>query len=146
MPQRSKRSIKFQRKLARTFNKQRTAKNNKQRVNNFSRKSEHQLKIYKDLIDSQIDLRNLAIERGDHEMYAHSNKILMLMILDLASYGTKKAAKLANQYSEKTGIKIDEEKLKRRLNTLPTAKNTIRKIQNTANHPPSGSIAPGWVW
>lgn len=146
MPQRSKRSIKFQRTLARTFNKQRTAKNNKQRINNFSRKSEHQLKIYKDLIDSQIDLRNLAVERGDHEMYAHSNKILMLMILDLAAYGTKKAVKLANKYSEKTGIKIDEKKLKRRLNTLPTAKNTVKKIQNTANHPPSGSIAPGWVW
>jgi len=146
MSQRSKRSIKAQRKLSRTYTKQRTAKNNKQKRNDLTRKSEHQLKIYKELIDSQIELRNLAIERGDHEMYAHSNKILMLMILDLAAHGTKKAAKLANQYSNRTGIKINEKKIKERLNTLPTAKNTIRKIKNTVNHPPAGSIAPGWVW
>ena len=146
MSQRSKRSIKAQRKLSRTYTKQRTAKNNKQKRNDLTRKSEHQLKIYKELIDSQIELRNLAIERGDHEMYAHSNKILMLMILDLAAHGTKKAAKLANQYSKRTGIKINEKKIKERLNTLSTAKNTIRKIKNTVNHPPAGSIAPGWVW
>lgn len=146
MPHRSRKSIKAQRSLARSYSKQRTAKNNKQRRNNLTRKSDYNFKIQKELMDSQIDLRNLAIERGDHEMYAHSNKILMLMILDLAAHGTKKAAKLANQYSEKTGIKIDEKKLKRRLNTFPNAKNTVKKIQNTANHPPSGSIAPGWVW
>ena len=146
MSHRSRRSIKAQRSLSRSYSKQRTSKNNKQRRTNLTRKSEHEFKMQKELIDSQIDLRNLAIERGDHEMYAHSNKILMLMILDLAAHGTKKAAKLANKYSEKTGIKIDEKQLKKRLNTLPTAKNTIRKIQNTANHPPSGSIAPGWVW
>ena len=68
------------------------------------------------------------------------------MIIDLASYRTKKAAKLANKYSEKTGIKIDEKKLKERLNTLPTAKNTVKSIQNTANNPPAGSIAFGWKW
>jgi hypothetical protein len=146
MSQRSKRSIKAQRSLQRTYSKQKTAKNNKQKRNNFTRKSDHQLKVYKELIESQIDLRNLAVEKGDHEMYAHSNKILMLMILDLAAQGTKKAAKLANQYSERTGIKIDEKKLKERINALPTAKNTVKKIKNTANHPPPGSIAAGWVW
>ena len=134
MSQRSKRSIKAQRKLARTYNKQKTSKNNKQLRTNQTRKSNHQLKLYEDLIDNQIKVRNLAIERGDHEMYAHSNKILILMIIDLASYGTKKAAK------------IDEKKLKERLNTLPTAKNTVKSIQNTANKPPAGSIAFGWKW
>ena len=127
MSQRSKRSIKAQRKLSRTYTKQRTAKNNKQKRNDLTRKSEHQLKIYKELIDSQIELRNLAIERGDHEMYAHSNKILMLMILDLAAHGTKKAAKLANQYSKRTGIKINEKKNKRKIKYSSNCKKYYKK-------------------
>jgi hypothetical protein len=145
MSQRSQRSIKAQRSLSQ-IHKSRTAKNNKQKRTTLSRKTDFEFKIARKQLDNQIDIRELAIERGDHEMYAHSNKILMLMILDLASYGTKKAVKLANQYSDRTGLKIDEKKLKKRLNTLPTARNTVKKIQNTANHPPSGSIAPGWVW
>ena len=145
MSQRSRRSIKFQRSLSHKH-KSRTAKNNKYNKQLMSRKSTMEFKNAQKLIDNQIDIRNLAIERGDQEMYAYSNKILLLMILDLASKGTKKAVKLANQYSEKTGIEINERKLKKRLNSLPTAKSVVKKIQNTANHPPSGSIAAGWRW
>ena len=147
MSRRSMRSIQKQRSLSRRHNhKTMTAKNTKQLKSTMTKKVDFEMKAMKKQIDSQIEIRQTAIDRGDHEMYAHANKILILMILDLIAIGTKKAAKLANQYKEKTGLEINEKQLQKRLNTLPTAKNTIKKIRNTANHPPPGSIASGWVW
>jgi len=147
MSRRSMHSIQKQRSLSRSHNhKKMTAKNTKQLKSVMSKTVDFEMKTMKKQIDSQIEIRQTAIDRGDHEMYAHANKILILMILDLIAIGTKKAAKLANQYKEKTGLEINEKQLQKRLNTLPTAKNTIKKIRNTANHPPPGSIASGWVW
>ena len=145
MSYRSHRSIKAQRSLSRKH-KTRTAKNNKQTIRTMKVKTKIDFKKAKTQLENQYNISTTAIERGDHEMYAYSNKILLFMILDLASHGTKKAVKLANKYSEKTGIKINEKMVKKHLSKIPTARNTIKKIQNTANHPPSGSLAPGWVW
>lgn len=145
MSYRSHRSIKARRSLSRKH-KTRTAKNNKQNIRTMKVKTKIDFKKAKTQLENQYNISTTAIERGDHEMYAYSNKILLFMILDLASHGTKKAVKLANKYSEKTGIKINEKMVKKHLSKIPTARNTIKKIQNTANHPPSGSLAPGWVW
>ena len=96
-------------------------------------------------IDAQVELRDFAFQRGNLEVYAYSNKIIMVLLLQLVAHGTKKAVKLANEYSEKTGVEIDESKLDNRIGKLPTVKNTVGQIQASFNAPASVS-ALGWKW
>ena len=148
MPYKSKRSIRsqsMQQRLTQKY-KTRTAKNTKQLRRTMTIKAALDYKKVKNQFDNQIKIRDYALQEGNLEVYAYSNKILLVMLLNLMTHGTKKAAKLANQYSERTGIKINEKKLKERLNIFPTAKNTVKSVQNSYFKPPSTSIAAGWRW
>ena len=100
---------------------------------------------YKNQIDAHIELRQFALQRGNLEVYAYSNKIILVILLQLVAHGTKKAVKLANEYSKKTGVEIDESKLDNRISQLPTVKNTVSQIKSSYNAPPP-STALGWVW
>ena len=100
---------------------------------------------YKNQIDAHIELRQFALQKGNLEVYAYSNKIILVLLLQLVAHGTKKAVKLANEYSEKTGVEIDESKLDERISRIPTVKNTVGEIQASFNAPASVA-ALGWEW
>ena len=141
MPQSKQSRIRTQR---RTISKP-TKKNNKSRRRVMIKKTKMDYNDYKNQIDAHIELRQFALQRGNLEVYAYSNKIILVLLLQLVAHGTKKAVKLANEYSEKTGVEIDESKLDNRISQLPTVKNTVSQIKSSYNAPPS-TAALGWVW
>ena len=124
--------------------KYKRSKNSKTARHTMVKKHRINLKRIDNEIKQQIKLRNIAIEESDLEMKKYSNKILAVLLLQLLSTGTKKAAKMANKYSEKTGIELDEHKLRKQLNKLPNLKNTVSQVRKSYYNPPTGSIAAGW--
>ena len=141
MPQSKQSRIRTQR---RTISKP-TKRNNRSRRRVMIKKTKMDYNDYKNQIDAHIELRQFALQQGNLEVYAYSNKIILVLLLQLVAHGTKKAVKLANEYSEKTGVEIDESKLDNRISQLPTVKNTVSQIKSSYNAPPS-TAALGWVW
>ena len=141
MPQSKQSRIKTKR---RTISKP-TKRNNRSRRRVMIKKTKMDYNEYKNQIDAHIELRQFALQQGNLEVYAYSNKIILVLLLQLIAHGTKKAVKLANEYSEKTGVEIDESKLDNRISQLPTVKNTVNQIKSSYNAPPS-TAALGWVW
>ena len=141
MPQSKQSRIRTQR---RTISKP-TKRNNKSRRRVMIKKTKMDYNDYKNQIDAHMELREFALQQGNLEVYAYSNKIILVLLLQLVAHGTKKAVKLANEYSEKTGVEIDESKLDNRISQLPTVKNTVSQIKSSYNAPPS-TAALGWVW
>ena len=122
-----------------------TVKNHKSKKRVMIKKTKMDYKNIQKQIDAQVELRDFAFQKGNLEVYAYSNKIIMVLLLQLVAHGTKKAVKLANEYSEKTGVEIDESKLDNRIGKLPTVKNTVGQIQASFNAPASVA-ALGWKW
>ena len=122
-----------------------SAKNSKMNKTVMIKKTKMDHKNIKKQLDAQIEVRDFALQKGNLEVYAYSNKIIMVLLLQLLAQGTKKAVKLANEYSEKTGLEIDESKLDKKLNQLPSVKNTVSQIQSSYHAPPS-TAALGWIW
>ena len=141
MPQSKRSRIRTQRK---TISKP-TKRNNRSRRRVMIKKTKMDYNDYKNQIDAHIELRQFALQKGNLEVYAYSNKIILVLLLQLVAHGTKKAVKLANEYSEKTGVEIDESKLDERISQLPTVKNTVSQIKSSYNAP-APSTALGWVW
>jgi len=141
MPQSKQSRIRTQR---RTISKP-TKRNNRSRRRVMIKKTKMDYNDYKNQMDAHIELREFALQQGNLEVYAYSNKIILVLLLQLVAHGTKKAVKLANEYSEKTGVEIDESKLDNRISQLPTVKNTVSQIKSSYNAPPS-TAALGWVW
>ena len=141
MPQSKQSRIKTKR---RTISKP-TKRNNRSSRRVMIKKTKMDYNDYKNQIDAHIELRQFALQQGNLEVYAYSNKIILVLLLQLIAHGTKKAVKLANEYSEKTGVEIDESKLDNRISQLPTVKNTVSQIKSSYNAPPS-TAALGWVW
>ena len=141
MPQSKQSRIRTQR---RTISKP-TKRNNRSRRRVMIKKTKMDYNDYKNQIDAHMELREFALQQGNLEVYAYSNKIILVLLLQLVAHGTKKAVKLANEYSEKTGVEIDESKLDNRISQLPTVKNTVSQIKSSYNAPPS-TAALGWVW
>ena len=141
MPQSKQSRIRTQRK---TISKP-TKRNNRSRRRVMIKKTKMDYNDYKNQIDAHIELRQFALQRGNLEVYAYSNKIILVLLLQLVAHGTKKAVKLANEYSEKTGVEIDESKLDERISRIPTVKNTVGEIQASFNAPASVA-ALGWEW
>ena len=131
------------RKIPKSLSRQRTTKNNRlsRRIN--SKKSNLELKKLEESIKSQAKIQEYAIQIENHEMHAHANKILLILMVNLVAKKTEESIKLANKYSKKTGIKIPEINLKSK---VPSPSSTVKQIKNSYHHPPRGSIAPGWVW
>lgn len=140
MPQSKRTKVKTHRSLPRQ-----TTRNTKSRRKVMINKTRLDYKNLQKQLDSQIEIREFALQKGNLEVYAYSNKIIMVLLLQLLAQGTKKAVKLANEYSEKTGLEIDESKLDKKLNQLPSVKNTVSKIQSSYHAPPS-TAALGWIW
>ena len=148
MPYKSKRSIRsqsMQQRLTQKY-KTRTAKNTKQLRRTMTKKAALDYKKVKKQLEEQVKIRDYALQEGNLEVYAYSNKILLVMLLNLMAHGTKKAVKMANKYGEKTGININEKSLHKKLNILPRVNNTVKSVQNSYFKPPSTSIAAGWRW
>tara|TARA_X000000950_G_C13784726_1_gene606688 strand:+ start:560 stop:985 length:426 start_codon:yes stop_codon:yes gene_type:complete len=122
-----------------------TKRNNRSRRRVMIKKTKMDYNDYKNQIDAHIELRQFALQKGNLEVYAYSNKIILVLLLQLVAHGTKKAVKLANEYSEKTGVEIDESKLDERISRIPTVKNTVGEIQASFNAPASVA-ALGWEW
>ena len=101
------------------------------------------MKKLEESIKSQAKIQEYAIQLENHEMYANANKILIILLVNLAAKKTDESIRIANKYSKKTGIKIPEINLKSK---VPSPKSTVKQIKNNYHHPPRGSIAPGWVW
>ena len=140
MPQSKRTKVKTHRSLPRQ-----TTRNTKSRRKVMINKTRLDYKNLQKQLDGQIEIREFALQKGNLEVYAYSNKIIMVLLLQLLAQGTKKAVKLANEYSEKTGLEIDESKLDKKLNQLPSVKNTVSKIQSSYHAPPS-TAALGWIW
>jgi hypothetical protein len=140
MPQSKRTKVKTHRTLSRQ-----TTRNTKSRRKVMINKTRLDYKNLQKQLDSQIEIREFALQKGNLEVYAYSNKIIMVLLLQLLAQGTKKAVKLANEYSEKTGLEIDESKLDKKLNELPSVKNTVSQIQSSYHAPPS-TAALGWIW
>lgn len=130
-------------KIPKSLSRQRTTRNNRQSRRINSRKSNLELKKLEESIKSQAKIQEYAIQIENHEMYAHANKILLILLVNLAAKKTDASIKLANKYSKKTGIKIPNLNL---TSKVPSPSSTVKQIKNSYHHPPSGSIAPGWVW
>lgn len=145
MPYRSKKSIKVQRGLSQKY-KTLTSKNIKQLRRTMTRKAVLDYKKVKEQFDNQVKIRDYALQEGNLEVYAYSNKILLVMLINLMAHGTTKAVKMANKYSKKTGININEKSLHKKLSILPRVNNTVKSVQNSYFKPPSTSIAAGWRW
>ena len=141
MPQSKRSKVKTQR---RPLSKQ-TTRNTKSKRKVMINKTRLDYKNMKKQLDGQIEIREFALQKGNLEVYAYSNKIIMVLLLQLLAQGTKKAVKLANEYSEKTGLEIDESKLNKKIDKLPTVRNTVSEIQSSFNAPPS-TAALGWEW
>ena len=101
-----------------------SVKNNKTRKKVMIQKTRFDYKNIQKQLDAQVEIR---------------------LLIQLLANGSKKAVKLANSYSEKTGIEVDESMLNNKISKLPTLKNTVSKIQSSYNAPPS-TTALGWVW
>ena len=140
MPQSKRTKVKTHRPLSKQ-----TTRNTKSKRKVMINKTRLDYKNMKKQLDGQIEIREFALQKGNLEVYAYSNKIIMVLLLQLLAQGTKKAVKLANEYSEKTGLEIDESKLDKKLNQLPSVKNTVSQIQSSYHAPPS-TAALGWIW
>jgi len=134
---------KSKKRIPRSLSRQRTTRNNKQNRRINSNKSTLELKKLEESIKSQSKLREYALQTENQEMYAYSNKILLILLVNLAAKKTDESIKLANKYSKKTGISIPNLNLQSR---VPSPKTTVKQIKNSYYHPSSGSMAQGWVW
>ena len=123
-----------------------SSKNSKSLRHTLTKKANFNIKKLETQLKSQIKVREYALQSENLEMYAHANKIIMIMLLQLLAQGSAKAIQLANEYSEKTGIELNEDSLKRQLNKLPTVKSTVKKAKNSYHNPPSTSMAAAWKW
>lgn len=123
-----------------------SAKNSKMNKTVMIKKTKMDHKNIKKQLDAQIEVRDFALQKGNLEIYAYSNKIILVLLLQLVADGAKKAVDLANKYSEKTGIEIPKSALNKAVNKLPTVKNTVTQARHAFNSPSSSSFAPAWVW
>ena len=145
MSYKSKKSLQMRRGLSQKY-KTMTAKNTKQLKRTMTKKSALDYKKVTKQLEEQVKIRDYALQEGNLEVYAYSNKILLVMLLNLMAHGTKKAVKIANKYGDKTGININEKSLHKKLNLLPRVNNTVKSVQNSYFKPPSTSIAAAWRW
>lgn len=143
MPQ-SKRKSK--RRLSKQPHKVMSSKNSKSLRHTLTKKTNFSIKDLETQLKSQMKVQEYALQSENLEMYAYANKIIIIMFLQLLADGSKKAVQLANEYSEKTGIEIDESSLKRQLNKLPTVKSTVKTAQESFHEPPKTSMAAAWKW
>lgn len=134
---------KSKKKVPKSLSRQRSTRNNKQSKRINSRKSTLELKKLEESIKSQTKIQEYALQTENQEMYAHANKILLILLLDLAAKKTDDSVRLANKYSKKTGVKIPKLNLKSK---VPSPSSTVKQIKKSYHQPPSGSMASGWVW
>ena len=141
MPQSKRKS---RRKVSKQQHKVMSSKNSKSLRHTLTKKSNFSIKDLETQLKSQMNVREYALQSENLEMYAYANKIIIIMFLQLLANGSKKAIQIANEYSEKTGIKIDEESLKRQLNKLPTVKSTVKTAQESF-HTPTLATSAGFL-
>jgi hypothetical protein len=122
-------------------------KNNKTRNKQKIKKSHIELKNYEDQLKKLTEVIDSATTtEQDLEIYTINHRIIHLLLLQLVIKGTQQSIKLANKYSDKTGIKVDIGKFRRYIaSKVPTIRNTVTKIKKTSKNPTPGSMAPGWV-
>lgn len=115
------------------------------------------LKKYKDNLEHHYQIiKNAGIDESDLEMYAISNKIIYILLLQVLIMGTTQSIQLAKTYSAKMGIDlcqipgvkdvVSNKTLRKLKKCSPSVKNTIAKTRENYYKPTPGSIAPGWVW
>jgi hypothetical protein len=129
------------RRISRQPYKSLSSRNSKSLRRTLTKKVNLSIKNLESQMKAQIKVREFALQSENLEMIAYSNKIIMIMLLQLIVEGSKKALQVANEYSDKTGIKLDEASLKRQLNKLPTVKSTVKKAQNSFHKPTLSTIA-----
>lgn len=129
------------RRISRQSHKSSSSRNNKSLRRTLTKKVNLSIKNLESQMKAQIKVREFALQSENLEMIAYSNKIIMIMLLQLIVEGSKKALQVANEYSDKTGIKLDEASLKRQLNKLPTVKSTVKKAQNSFHKPTLSTTA-----
>jgi hypothetical protein len=125
----------------------------KSRKNNIAKHSVMLKKTKMDLKQYADQLKNLESEIelidpiANFEIYQVKTKLIYLLLLELALDGAKASMKLANKYSERTGIKFDIKKFKSKSRkTFPTFKNAVKDSIKSAANPDAASIAAGWKW
>ena len=106
-----------------------SGRNSKYIRKTMKKKQEMSYKEIKEMLDNQIKLQQFALQEDNLEIYAYSNKIIIFLILDLLSSGSKKKISLANGYIK-----------------LPSVRDIVKSAKNSYHKPPSSGIAPGWVW
>ena len=67
-----------------------TGRNSKYIRKTMKKKQEMSYKEIKEILDNQIKLQQFALQEDNLEIYAYSNKIIIFLILDLLSSGSKK--------------------------------------------------------
>ena len=123
---------------------QRTSvRNNKTRRTVMSKKMKLELKNIEKRIKNQTEIREYALQNGNLEVYGYSNKILLVLLMDLVAKKTDESIKLANKYSKKTGIEIPTVNLSSK---VPNPKKTVKSIQNSYYHPPATATADALKW
>ena len=120
-----------------------TPRNNKTVRLTQTKKAKFSLKDIEKKIKAQDEIREYALQSGNLEAYAYSNKLLFILLADLIARGTDESIKMANKYSNKTGVKLPKLNLSSK---VPNPRNTVKQVQNSFTNPPATSIAPGWVW
>ena len=123
----------------------------KNQINNIRKKrtkAKIDFKIYEEQLEKLTEVINSATtSEKDLEIYTINHRIIHLLLLQLVLKGTEKSLKLANKYSDKTGIVVDVDKFRREVSSkAPTIRNTIKRVKESSNKPTYGSMATGWVW
>ena len=128
----------------------------KSRVNSMI-EANKKLKKYGENLEHHYQvIKNAGSEESDLEMYAISNKIIYILLLQVLIMGTTQSIQLAKTYSNKMGIDlcqipgikdaVSEKTLRKIKKCAPSIKNTVSKTRERYYKPMPGSIAPGWVW
>ena len=128
---------------SRGMNSFRLNKKSKTTRANMAKKTKFNIKEVRETLEHQRKVGEFALQEGNLEVYAASNKIIMTMLISLMARKTDASIALANEYSDKTGLEIPKLDLK---NRVPTTESAVKSALNSYYKPSRGSIAVGWRW
>ena len=91
---------------SRGMNSFRLNKKSKTTRTTMAKKTKFNIKEVRETLEHQRKVGEFALQEGNLEVYAVSNKIIMTMLISLMARKTDASIALANEYSDKTGLEI----------------------------------------
>ena len=122
-------------------------KNNRYQVTVMLKKSNLDLRHHEKMLKNLENEIHLIDPIANFEIYQVKTKLIYLILMELALDGAAASLKLANKYSDKTGIKFNVRNFRKKSRkNLPSLKTEVQKSLKAGKNPEYASIAAAYKW